>query len=157
MRMAAAASLFGLSTLLSAQDALPDGKGRVTLENTCTECHGLDKALRELQTPARWREIAVRMRSKGATMTDGELSDLVEYLSLNFAKPETADSKADKINVNNATAETLERALDLSASAAAAIVRYREANGPFKDWKGVAKVDGVEKAKIEGRKDRLIF
>ena len=56
--------LAGFCRILAAQDDLPDGKGKVTLENTCTECHGLDKVLSQLRTEGQWREVAVRMRSK---------------------------------------------------------------------------------------------
>jgi len=154
MRVSVAAMLAGCGLCLLAQDTLPEGKGKVTLESTCTECHGLDKVLAELRTPAAWREIAARMRSKGASMTDAEFDDLLEYLSLNFAKP---DAKPEKVNVNKASAADLQTALELSGAAAAAIVRYREAHGPFKDWRQLAKVEGVESAKIEAQKDRLIF
>jgi hypothetical protein len=66
------------------QDDLPPGNGRETLENTCTECHGLDRVLTKLRTAEQWKAIAVRMRAKGATMTDDELNTLVGYLSQNF-------------------------------------------------------------------------
>jgi len=154
MRIRAAVVLAGLCLPLAAQDALPEGKGKVTLENTCTECHGLDKALGGLRTRPRWRDIVAQMRSKGATMTDMEFNDLVEYLSLNFATPE---EKTQKVNANKASAKDLETALELSAAAAAAIVRHREANGLFKDWQQVAKVQGVDRSKIEAQKDRLLF
>src|SRR5438876_12148179 len=32
---------FGFGLPLAAQDDLPNGKGKETLENTCSECHGL--------------------------------------------------------------------------------------------------------------------
>src|SRR5689334_2862175 len=72
--------LAGFLVPAPAQDDLPAGKGKEILENTCTECHGLDKVLSQLRTKRQWREIAVRMRSKGATMSDDELKTLVEYL-----------------------------------------------------------------------------
>lgn len=71
-----------------AQDDLPEGKGKETLENTCTECHGLDRILTKLRKTEEWRAVTVRMREKGATMTDDELKTLVDYLSQNFGVPE---------------------------------------------------------------------
>lgn len=141
--------LLSLAVPLLAQDQLPEGKGKETLENTCTECHGLDKALAKLQTRERWRSIALTMRSKGATMSDSELNTLVDYLFQNFGK--------DEVNVNKAPASEIQSTLLIAAKDAAAIVRHRETHGPFKDWRDVAKVEGVDRAKIEARKDCIIF
>ena len=150
--------LASLAFVAVAQDDLPNGKGKETLESTCTECHGLDTALSELRTAKKWREIAKEMRWKGATMTDEELDTLVEYLTQNFGAPEPTESKpAPKININKAPAIEIQTELDLKPAEAAAIVKYREAHGPFKDWRGVAEVKGVEKSKIESAKDRIVF
>jgi competence ComEA-like helix-hairpin-helix protein len=130
-----------------AQDDLPAGKGKETLENTCTECHGLDQVLEHLRTPEEWRQIASQMRRKGATMTDEELDALVGYLAQNFGA----------VNVNKATAAELEKELGLPARAASAIVKHRESKGAFRDWRDLLKVEGVDRARIEAVKDRLVF
>jgi competence ComEA-like helix-hairpin-helix protein len=140
----------------AAQDDLPEGKGKHTLENTCTECHGLDKILTQLRSRERWRAIAVAMRAKGATMSDSELNTLVDYLFQHFGTIEPSETKT-KINVNKATAKELATALQLTSAEAAAIVRYREANGPFKEWRELTNIDGVDKTKIEARKDQFSF
>lgn len=149
---------------VAAQEDLPAGKGKVTLESTCTECHGLDQALTRLRTERQWRDIATRMRSKGATMTDDELNTLVEYLSLNFGSVETEETKArgkgetgQAVNINKAAAREIEAALKLRAADAAAIVRYREANGPFKEWRDLIKVEGIDTARLGRAKDRIRF
>ena len=147
---------------MAAQDDLPDGKGKETLENTCMECHGLDKILSQFRSRERWRAIAVAMRSKGATMTDSELDTLVDYLFQNFGTVETAGVKSkaaesEKVNVNKAAAKEIATVLQLTTGEAAAIVRFRETNGPFKEWRDLTKVDGVDKAKIEARKDQITF
>src|SRR5258706_14624086 len=107
----ALASAF-LCLSLAAQIDLPEGKGKHTLENTCTECHGLEKALDKPRSEQEWRDVAKEMRSFGATMTDVELNDLVEYLVQNFGA--TEKKSTDKINVNKATAKQLEAALQLT-------------------------------------------
>ena len=158
MRFQMAFLFLGLGLPLAAQDDLPDGKGKETLENTCTECHGLDRALNARRTLERWRTIAVEMRSKGATMTDGELNTLVEYLYQNFGTDEEPKAKPEqKINVNTASAKELATALQFTASEAAAVVRYRQAKGPFRQWRDLTKVGGVDKARIEANKDRFSF
>ena len=126
---------------------MPPGKGKETLENTCTECHGLDSVFDRLRTTTQWRDIATKMRRKGATMTDDELKTLVEYLAQNFGA----------VNVNQAGAAELVKELGLSREAAAALVRYREAKGPFREWRDLLKVEGVDRARIEAVKDRLVF
>ena len=144
-------ALLAAFTPLRAQDDLPEGKGRETIENTCNECHGTDRILTKLRTTAEWRAIAINMRDKGATMSDDELNTLVEYLAQNFGLVE------EKVNVNKATAKELESKLKLRAAEAEAIVRHRAANGAFKEWRDLLKVKGVDRARIEAVKDRLEF
>jgi competence ComEA-like helix-hairpin-helix protein len=165
VRLLLACFLFGWALPLVAQDDLPAGKGKETLENTCTECHGLDKVLSALRSRERWRTIAAEMRSKGATMSDAEMDTLVEYLSQYFGTVENAPQKSktidkitiDKINVNRATAKELETVLQLTPGEAAAVVRYREAKGPFKAWRDLTRVRGLDKAKIAAKRDQLSF
>ncbi len=62
-----------------------------------------------------------------------------------------------KIKVNEARAIELESGLSLPRSQAAAIIQYRNKNGDFKSIEDLKKVPGVDVAKIEARKDRLVF
>jgi len=152
--------VFAFGLPLAAQEDLPAGKGKETLENTCTECHGLDKVLSALRSRERWQAIAAEMRSKGATMSDPEMETLVEYLSLNFGTVESGGSRSkpvEKINVNRSTARELETALQLTPREAAAVIRYRQAKGPFKEWGDLRKVPGLDQVKIEGKKDQITF
>ena len=88
----------------------------------------------------------------GMKGTDKELTAVVEYLAKNFPAEEIP-----KINVNKAKAIELESGLSLKRSEAAAIIEYREKNGNFKSIEDLKKVPGVDAAKIEAKKDRLIF
>jgi len=146
----------GLS-ITAQEEKLPEGKGKETLETTCTECHGLDKIVAEGRTRGQWESVVNKMRIGGATMTDAEFTDVVEYLTAHVGPEEEAKPAAQKINVNKASAMEIETALGLTAKEAAAIVSYREAHGAFKEWLDLTKVDGVDKAKIEAKKDRLSF
>jgi competence protein ComEA len=51
----------------------------------------------------------------------------------------------------------LESGLSLKRSQAAAIIERRTKNGKFKNIEELKKVPGVDAAKIEAKKDRLIF
>jgi competence protein ComEA len=86
---------------------------------------------------------------KGA---ENEFAAVLEYLVKNFPADDVP-----RINVNKARAIEFESGLSLRRSQAAAIIRYREKHGPFKSIKDLKKVPGVDVAKIEAKKDRLIF
>ena len=47
--------------------------------------------------------------------------------------------------------------LGLPPKVAAAVVEYRTANGKFTDLAGLAKVDGVDKAKLEEQPEAIKF
>ena len=59
--------------------------------------------------------------------------------------------------MNSATPEELSAVLGLPAKVAAAVVDYRKAHGNFTDVGRIAKVDGVDKAKLEEQPDALRF
>ena len=84
-------------------------------------------------------------------MTREERAAIVEYLTANF-RP------GGKIYINQADAKDLETALEISAADAEAIVRSRGAQGNFKSLDDLKKkVPGLDSAKVEGKKDRLVF
>ncbi|MEP6535112.1 MAG: helix-hairpin-helix domain-containing protein, partial [Bryobacteraceae bacterium] len=100
-----------------------------------------------------WATVVDDMIQRGATGTDDEFFQVVDYLAANFSKT----SPAIKINVNKATAKDLEGALRLPAKLAAAIVHQREEKGDFKSLEDLQKVPGIDAAKIEANKNRLSF
>ena len=53
--------------------------------------------------------------------------------------------------------EYVEVALEIPAPAAEAIVRYREKNGDIKSLDELKKVPAVDAAKVESKKDLLVF
>ena len=71
----------------------------------------------------------------------------------------TSDTKAAdaKTNVNKASADEIMAGLGFSDKEAAAIVAYRDKNGDFKDADALAKVDGVDAAKVTAAKDKMAF
>jgi competence protein ComEA len=131
---------------------LPDGPGKAELEKVCSACHGAEMVIGIKQDKAGWESTVDDMVSRGATGTDQELDAIVNYLATNMGKGE---KKADKINVNKASAEEIRTGLELTAEEAEAIVQYRTKNGDFKDWHDLEKVDGVDAKKIEAAKDRI--
>ncbi len=136
-------------TLVQAQD-LPAGKGKDLVENTCGSCHGLDIVVAQHATKDGWSSIVDYMVSRGATGTPEEIATIVDYLAKNFPA-------AAKTNVNKATAMDLQTQLELSAKDAETIVKYRTDHGNYKDWDALAKVPGIDTAKLTAKRDSIVF
>lgn len=139
--------------LLAQSLKLPDGPGKATTQKVCGSCHAAEMVIGRQETRESWGAIVEDMIQRGATGTDDELYQVVDYLSANFSP----SSPAMKINVNRATAKDLESALRMPPKQAAAIVRQREAKGDFKSVEDLEKMPGVDTAKIEANKKRLAF
>lgn len=59
------------------------------------------------------------------------------------------------ININNATQDQLAMLTGIGPAKAAAIVEYREANGPFSSVDDLAKVSGIGPATVEKNRHLL--
>ena len=131
---------------------LPDGPGKEETQKLCSQCHDMDKSVSLSQDRAGWRRTIEKMLAFGAKASDREFNAVLDYLATNFPAGDVP-----KINVNKAAAIEFESGLSLRRSQAAAIIRYREKNGPFKSIDDLKKVPGVDAEMIEAKKDRLIF
>jgi len=131
---------------------LPDGPGKAETQKLCSQCHDMDRSVSLRQDRAGWRRTIEKMLAFGAKATDLEFNAVLDYLATNFPADDVP-----KINVNKAAAIEFESGLSLRRSQAAAIIRYREKNGPFKSIEDLKKIPGVDVEKIEAKKDRLTF
>ncbi|MES1258743.1 MAG: helix-hairpin-helix domain-containing protein [Acidobacteriota bacterium] len=135
-----------------AQNALPEGAGKLTTVRVCTGCHGAEMFAGARKSQSEWDHTVASMTTeKGIEISDADYATVVRYLSTNLG-PLTS-----KININKATAAELEKALALTAKSAEAIVQYREKNGSYKDLDAVKKVEGVDGAALDPKKDRIEF
>jgi len=149
-RLAAAAAVFLIASCAMAQDiVLPDGKAKKLVENTCTECHGLENVVNATLTPEQWRTTVNDMVKRGATLSKEDIETVLDYLTVYFAQ--------EKINVNTASAVQLQTALELTPAEADAVVSFRKENGKFKDIDALRKVAGVNSKKIDAKKDVIAF
>src|SRR5882672_2745546 len=90
--------------VLAAQDVvLPDGKAKKLIEETCSECHGLDQVVSNAMSSDAWRTTVKSMVKKGAKLTPDEIDNVVDYLTVYFAP--------DKVNVNSAGPQELTNGL----------------------------------------------
>jgi len=69
------------------QVKLPDTPGRPLVEKVCTTCHALDNVVRARMTKQRWSAVVDDMVSRGATASDDEIEQIVNYLAANFGAP----------------------------------------------------------------------
>ena len=71
-------------------DELPDGPGKKVLLRACTTCHDLEEVtkFKGYYTRAQWKDIVVTMREYGASLADGEVDVLSDYLAETLGKKE---------------------------------------------------------------------
>ena len=127
---------------------LPEAKGRDLYEKICGSCHGTDVVFKTRTTKDKWKNTVDEMASRGAEGTDEQLDTIIDYLAKCFGP---------RVNVNKATAKELETQFELATKEAESIVQYRMDKGDFKDVAGLKSVAGLNYAKIESVRYRIIF
>lgn len=142
--------LFFLTAAAWAQ--LPDGPGKPETQKLCAQCHEVERSISLRQDRAGWQATMDKMATMGMKATDEEMRAILNYLSEHYPA-----GAVPRIDVNKARAIDLESGLSLLRSQAALIIQYRDKNGGFKSIEDLKKVPGVDAAKIEAKKDRLIF
>ena len=141
------------STLFGQSLQLPDGPGKAVTQKVCGTCHGAEIVIGRQEEREAWGAIVEDMIQRGATGTEDEMYQVVDYLSAHFSK----SSPVIKISVNKATAKDLQATLRLTEKEASAIVQQRDAKGAFKSLEQLESVPGVDAKKIEASKNRLSF
>ena len=134
----------------SQQDVLPAGPGKATTVKVCSGCHhvGIIASLR--LTRDGWAGVVKDMVKEGATGTEEELAQVLDYLSTNFL-----GEAPRPINLNTAPAIDLESVVGLLRSEARALIAYREKT-PCKALDDLKNVPGLDFKKIEAAKDRIV-
>lgn len=141
-----------LAPSLGQELPLPDGPGREEARKLCAGCHELAKSFSLRQDRAGWQTTMDKMVAFGMKATEQEIKAVLEYVVRHYPADDVP-----RLKVNKAPAIEFESILSLKRSQAAAIIRYREEHGPFKTIEDLKKVPGLEAAKIDAKKDRLIF
>ncbi|MFN0119794.1 MAG: ComEA family DNA-binding protein [Blastocatellia bacterium] len=131
---------------------MPDGPGKAETQKFCADCHDLDKSLSLKQDRTGWQRTVDKMIASGLKATDTEIAAIIDYLSRSYPADE-----APRLKVNEADAIDFESILSIRRSLARAIIEYREKNGPFKSIEDLKKVPGIDAARLEEKKDRLVF
>ena len=90
-------------------------------------------------------------------LTLSVLVALVAAPAILIVTPETLRAAAvEKININTASVKELQKLDGIGRGVAQRIVKYREANGPFKSGDELRKVDGVGPATLERNRERIV-
>jgi competence protein ComEA len=162
-RRSGRAALFALALCLCAGNGLrqsaasqtrpmPDGPGKAETQKFCSQCHELDKSLSLKQDRAGWRTTVDKMIAAGMKASETEINTIIEYLYRSYPADDVP-----RLKVNEAEALDFESILSLKRSQAAAVIKYREQHGKFKSIEDLKKVPGLDAAKLDAKKDRLIF
>jgi competence protein ComEA len=135
-----------------ANSQFPDNPGRDTFLKTCSVCHSPTNVLANGLDRDGWADVITKMVGFGATGTDEQFSEILDYLTKSF--PPAASVK---IEVNKATADQLATGLGVTPQEAKAIVDYRQKNGDFKTLDDLKKVPGIDTTKLDLKKSRIAF
>jgi competence protein ComEA len=126
----------------------PAGPNRELVVKLCKDCHPIPQITRRRESRAKWSATVEQMIKEGADIRDEDFDKLVVYLSVVLGK---------KVKINAAPAAVVAETFEIEDELAAAVVKYRTENGPFKTWKDIAAVPGMDAARVEEQKDNLDF
>ncbi len=151
LRLAFVAVVFVLGSAALAQQ-LPEGPGRAETEKLCKQCHEVARSISPRLDRDGWGQTMTKMTAFGMKSTSEEYALVLDYLVKNYPAEDVP-----RINVNQATAIQLESVLGLRRSQAKEVLAYREKNGDFKTIDDLKKVPGLDAAKLDAKKDRILF
>lgn len=137
-----------LGPATASEPALPDGKGKTELKNTCSQCHALNVIAQKRRTKQEWSTIVDQMQERGAQATDEQVDLIIGYLAAHFGQ---------LIYINQASAEGIQDAFAMTPQEAAAMLQYRRENGNFKNLDDLLNMPGVDAQKIREQSDNIVF
>jgi competence protein ComEA len=146
----AIAICFALSTARAVEaqaDKLPEAPGKATVVAVCTSCHGSEVMTDAPRTVAGWVDVMFLMKDFGAMATEAEWKTVTDYVVANLAL----------LEVNKAEAAHMQLVFGLSEAAAKDVIAYRDKQGGFKTIDDLKNAPGVDAAKIDALKERLLF
>jgi competence protein ComEA len=158
--VAFALTLVATAAAVSAQDTqapapsgegLPDGPGKDIIVRSCGVCHEPRRAASVRLTREGWAGVIDGMIMRGAKIAEDEYPVVLDYLATHFL-----GEAAQPVNVNTAPQIDLEAVAGLLRREAAAIIEYREKNGPFKSLDDLKNVPGLDFSKIDSRRDFIV-
>ena len=144
--------LLGLVAIALYAQEIPEGMGREETIKLCSQCHELARSISLRQDRDGWTTTMNKMVAFGMKGTPKDFALVVDYLTKTYPAEEVP-----RVNVNTARAIELEAGLSLRRSQAAALIAYREKNGPLKSMDDFKKIPALNAAKLDEKKHRITF
>ena len=116
-----------------------------SLKAVCAKCHNLQIVMDTPMSYDDWHDTVQKMVDRGASGTDEQFDDIMDYLHRTMTT----------INVNTAPADELEIVLNVSETTAQAIIARRSTQ-KFTGLADLKSVSGVDASTVDA-KARLIF
>ena len=129
---------------------LPDGPGKQAVGKICVDCHDSGNFRKSRFTTEQWTDSVEDMVQRGAQGTPAEIEAIVAYLSKNFGQ-------GAPVRINTAPFAEIKAVLGFTVPEVRAFLEYREKNGDLKDLDQLLKVPGIDAAKIESQKAKIVF
>lgn len=130
-----------------AQENAEDPAARV-FTNVCTKCHPRERVLVMRRTRSQWEEVITTMiTTRNAQISDEDFDTVLGYLTREYGR----------VNINRAPAPDIVEVLHVPEKVGETIVQYRKEHGPFEDFDGLVKVPGIDRDKLESRRDAILF
>ena len=140
---AAAACAVFIAATAGAADNEPELKA---LQAVCGRCHTTEVFRNQTRSWDRWNDVFADMTKRGANGTDEQLALVTTYFLENLTL----------VNVNSSPADELAGVLGVRDEVAEAIVALRQRQ-PFANLAQLRAVPGVDPAKLDQRKARILF
>ncbi len=116
------------------------------VQTVCGRCHTTTVFLDKPRAWDRWNDVFADMTQRGASGTDEQLERVTTYFLENLTF----------VNVNTSSTEEIAGVLGVGDDVAAAIIASRQRQ-PFASLAELRAVPGVDPAKLELRKSRILF
>ncbi len=140
--LCAAAAVLGVA----ASHAADPDPNLEAVQTVCGRCHTTNVFLDKPQSWGRWNDVFADMTQRGANGTDEQLGRVTTYFLENLTF----------VNVNTSAAEEIAGVLGVGDDVAAAVIASRQKQ-PFANLAELRAIPGVDPAKLELRKSRILF
>jgi len=135
-----------LATIKAASALDSDPLDAQAVRDICTACHSSSQFLGTPRSSSRWEQLFGQMAQQGARPNDEQVDRIVRYFQRNLMV----------VNVNTSPDEELGPTLQTTPEVTAAITLRRRLQ-KFTGIADLASIPGVDRAVLEGLKDRLQF
>jgi competence protein ComEA len=129
---------------------LPEGPAKEIAGRICLQCHDSGNFRKARLTSEEWAESVADMVERGAKGTPAEIEAVVQYLAKNFGE-------GAPVRINTAPFAEIRAVLGFTVAEVRALLDYREKQGALRNFDELLKVPGIDAAKAEAQKSRIVF